>query len=175
VVYGDLLFGLGVPIPIRSWSNVKLLGSLMLPVIVQCPFKWFYPTGEKQNLNTPKFGKYFAAADIIAGDYPYIKRYMPTDMRGKIVLTNTTTAEDVKELTERGVTRLITTTPVIDGRSFGTNVMEAVLVTLLGRPADKITPEDYLKKLKELGWAPQVQELNSTAAQAAARAAVPTS
>ncbi len=32
------------------------------------PFKWFYPTGAKQEVRTPKFGKYFAQASVIAGD-----------------------------------------------------------------------------------------------------------
>jgi hypothetical protein len=174
MVYGDILFGLGLPIPISSWSMVKFLARLILPVIVVCPFKWFYPTGEKQNENTPKFTQYFAGADILAGDFLLIKRYMPADLRGKIVLTNTTTAEDVEELTRRGVSKLITTTPVFDGRSFGTNVMEAVLVTLMGRPPEQITSQDYLDKLKELGWTPRVQELNAAVASVGAGTGVAT-
>ena len=124
------------------------------------PFKWLYPTGEKQDINTPKFTRYFADADVIAGDFHYIGHYMPLDLRGKIILTNTTTTENVEELTKRGVHQLITTTPVLDGRSFGTNVMEAVLVTLLGKPPEQLTPEDYFNKFKELDWKPQIQELN---------------
>src|SRR5262249_18611778 len=48
VVYGDILFGVGLPIPVRSWSTVKFLGRILLPVIARCPISWFYPTGEKQ-------------------------------------------------------------------------------------------------------------------------------
>ena len=167
IVFGDMLFGLGLPFPIRSWSAVQGLARLLLPVVVRCPFQWFYPTGEKQHVNTPKHTKYFAEADVIAGDYLLIGKYMPEDMRGKTVLTNTTTAEDVEELRRRGVERLITTTPVFDGRSFGTNVMEAVLVVLMGRPPAELTPDDYLAKLSELGWKPQIQQLNAPAAQPA--------
>jgi hypothetical protein len=166
MVYGDILYGLGMPIPIRSWSMVKFLARIILPVVVRCPFKWFYPTGEKQNENTPKFTQYFAGADVLAGDFLLIKRYMPADLHGKIVLTNTTTAEDVEELKRRGISKLITTTPVFDGRSFGTNVMEAVLLTLMGKRPEQTTAQDYLSKLKELGWTPQVQELNPTGTHA---------
>jgi len=49
-------------------------------------------------------------------------------------LTNTTTSENVEELKKRGVSLLITTTPVIEGRSFGTNVLEGVFTALLGKP-----------------------------------------
>jgi hypothetical protein len=160
MVFGDVLFGLGLPFPIRSWKLAQTLARMTLPVIVRLPFQWFYPTGEKQEQNTPHFQRFFAEADIIAGDFHLIRRFMPEDLRGKTILTNTTTETDVKELTRRGVARLITTTPVFEGRSFGTNVMEAVLVTILGKPPQDLTPQDYLNKLKELHWMPQVQELN---------------
>ncbi|GDX40595.1 hypothetical protein LBMAG21_08870 [Armatimonadota bacterium] len=160
IVFGDMMFSLGIPIAIRSWGAVQRLARLVLPVVVQCPIEWLYPTGEKQDKNTPKWQKYYAEADVIAGDYHLIGRYMPEDLKGKIVLTNTTTAENVEELKRRGVHLLITTTPVFEGRSFGTNVMEAVLVTLLNKPPDQLTPEDYFRKLQELDWKPTVQELN---------------
>jgi len=192
IVFGDLMFGLGIPIPIRSLAAVKRLARALLPIIVQLPFKWIYPTGEKQNHNTPKYTPFFAEADVIAGDFLLISRFMPEDMRGKIVLTNTTTEADVVELKRRGVHQLITTTPVIDGRSFGTNVMEAALVsllekspeqiayeaevrsqgkkpgevvadTLLGAPIAPVVAPDYLDQLHSLGWKPQVQELNPAA------------
>jgi hypothetical protein len=173
IVFGDLMFGLGVPIAVRSWGTLKTLASLMLPVVVRLPFKWLYPTGDKQNQNTPAYGKYFAEADVVAGDFLYIKRFMPEDMQGKIVFTNTTTEEDVTELTRRGVNLLITTTPVFEGRSFGTNVMEAVLVTILGKRPDALTPEDYFRKLEELGWTPRVQTLNPVPAATSVLAAKP--
>ncbi len=160
LVFGDMPYGLGVPIPIRSWATAQTIARLLLPVIVRLPIDWFYPTGAKQNENTPKFTRYFDEADVIAGDFVYIRRYMPLDMRGKIVLTNTTTEEDVAELTRRGVRQLITTTPVFEGRSFGTNVMEGVLITLLNKPPAALTAQDYLSKLNELGWTPRIQELN---------------
>lgn len=164
IVFGDMMFGLGLPFALRSWSMAQTLARILLPIIVQLPFQWFYPTGEKQEQNTPRFTRYFAEADIIAGDFHLIRRFMPEDMRGKTILTNTTTEADVEELRRRGVARLITTTPVFEGRSFGTNVMEAVLVTILNKPPDQLTEHDYMNKLKELHWTPQVQVLNAAVA-----------
>ena len=159
VVYGDLLFGIGLPIPIRSWSTVKRLARIVLPVIARCPISWFYPTGEKQEINTPKFGKYFDEADVIAGDWHLIRRYMPARMDGKIVLTSSSRKSEIDLLRERGVKMLITTTPEIGGEAFATNVMEAVLVVLIGRRPEQLTPEDYLGTLNRLGWKPSVMEL----------------
>ncbi len=163
VVYGDILFGVGLPIPVRSWNTVKWLGRILLPVIARCPISWFYPTGEKQEVNTPKHRKYFDWADVVAGDWHFIRRFMPERMDGKIVLTQSSRTREVDLLRERGVRTLITTTPEINGEAFATNVMEAVLVTLLGRRPQELTPGDYMGKLNELGWRPQVRELNPAA------------
>jgi hypothetical protein len=160
VVYGDLMFSLGIPMAIHSWERAQHLARLLLPIAVRLPFKWIYPTGEKQEENTPKYTSYFDQADVIAGDFHFIRRYMPANLQGKIVLTNTTTDADVIEIQKRGVHQLITTTPVFDGRSFGTNVMEAVLVVLLGKRPEALTPEDYMAKFRELQWTPTVRELN---------------
>ncbi len=172
IVFGDMMFNLGIDIPIRSLATAQKLARLLLPIIVQLPIAWFYPMGEKQEQVTPKYPRYFAEADVIAGDFLLIRRYMPEDLSGKIIFTNTTTEADVAELTRRGVRQLITTTPVFDGRSFGTNVMEAVLVALLGKPPREISPRDYLAKLRELGWTPCVQELNQAVGRSLVSAAV---
>jgi hypothetical protein len=122
-IFGDLMFGLDIPIPIHKISQVKILAALLMPIAGRLPFEWIYPTGEKQEKRTPKWGKYYAWATVIAGDCHYIKRYMPDDLTGKVIVTNTTTPEDVAQFKKAGVKYLITTTPVLEGRSFGTNMM----------------------------------------------------
>lgn len=160
VVYGDLLFGLGLPVPVRSWKTVQRLARVVLPIIALCPIEWFYPTGNKQERNTPRHERYFMEADVIAGDWHFIRRFMPQRLDGKIILTQSSQPHEVDLLRQRGVRMLITTTPEIGGAAFATNVMEAVLVTLLGRHPDTLTPEDYMAKLRELGWTPAVRVLN---------------
>lgn len=148
-VYGDLMFALGLPIPIRGIKNLKRLAAVLLPIFGRLPFSMLYPTGEKQRQNQPKFEKYYQWASVVAGDFNYIYRHMPPRLDGKVVVTNTTTAADVETLRSAGVRYLVTTTPRLEGRSFGTNVMEACLVALagLGRPLDDGEIEAMLQKL----------------------------
>lgn len=161
VLYGDFIFALGLPIPLYSLSFLQKLASLLLPLLTQLPFQLLYPTGEKQEKRVVDWrSRYYLWADLVAGDWHYIKRHMPDAMRGKTVLTNTTTEEDVAFLRERGVRRLITTTPRLNGRSFGTNVMEALLVALAGR---ELGEEEYLRYIDLLGLAPQVLDLQEEA------------
>jgi hypothetical protein len=158
-VFADLMFALGIPIPLRSVLLVKILAWCMLPVVGRLPFEWIYPTGEKQEKRQPKWEKYYQWATVIAGDCHYIKRYMPDHLQGKVVVTNTTTPEDVELFRSVGIKFLVTSTPVIDGRSFGTNMMEAALIAASGK-GRKLTYNELSQLLGQLGFQPQLQELN---------------
>lgn len=158
-VYGDLLFGLGLPLPVRSYGMVKFIGALTLPVITRLPFKWFYPTGEKQESRTPKFPKVFQEATFICGDWHYIRRYAPDHLDGKTILTQTVRKADLDWLASTGAARVITTTPVMGGETFATNVMEGVVITLTQKRPEEMTANDYLETLSKLEWCPNVIDL----------------
>jgi len=157
--FGDLMFSLGIPMQVHTGKQLKTLANILMPIAGRLPFKWIYPTGEKQEERKPKHGDIFTWATVTAGDCHYIKRYMPDKMVDKVIVTNTTTPEDVVFFRGSGCKYLITTTPVLDGRSFGTNMMEAALVAIAGknRPLTHDELNDYLKQLK---FKMQMQELN---------------
>ncbi len=160
LIIGDLIFGLGVNIPLYSLEQLHLLSRVLAPVVCKLPFKWLYPTGEKQNYNIKgKFEVYYNQAEIIAGDYHYIKRYMPYNMKDKIVITNTITEVDLVELKERGVELVVTTTPEISGRSFGTNVIEALLVAILRDRGEAELPPNYDGLIEVLKLSPRIEYL----------------
>ena len=158
-VFCDLMFVLGVPIPLRSIGSLKTLASFLIPIVTRFPFEWLYPTGEKQDERKPKFVEWYQWATVIAGDCHYIKSHMPDDMQGKVIVTNTTTPEDVELFRKCGVKYLVTTTPVLEGRSFGTNMMEAALVAASGKGRPLTWPE-LTEMIDKLGLEPQLQELN---------------
>jgi hypothetical protein len=159
-VFGDLMFGLDIPIAIHKLSHLKTFAALLMPIAGRLPFEWIYPTGEKQEKHVPKFHKYYEWATVIAGDCHYVKRHMPLEnMQGKIVVTNTTTSDDVEFFRKVGIKYLITTTPVMDGRSFGTNMMEAALVAISGKNRP-LSFDELDELIKKLGFEPQLQELN---------------
>ncbi len=163
-IFGDLMFGLGLPISISDDAGLKRMAKILIPLITNLPFNWLYPTGEKQEVHTPKYTKYFDWATVISGDCHYITKYMPERLDGKIIVTNTTTIKDREIFKKAGVRLLVTTTPMLDGRSFGTNMMEAGIITARGW-TDPINYQSkpYYEKMeeaiRELGLSPQVQEL----------------
>jgi hypothetical protein len=157
--FGDLMFSLGIPIPLHTEKQLKSLAGILMPLAGRLPFEWVYPIGEKQEERKPKYPKWFQWGTVIAGDCHYIKRYMSDDMQGKVVVTNTTTPQDVELFRKCGVKYLVTTTPVLDGRSFGTNMMESALIALSGQKR-ALTRQEYEEMLKKLGFEPSLQELN---------------
>lgn len=158
-IFGDLMFGFGIPIPIRSERTLRILANLLMPIAGRLPFEWVYPTGEKQEKRIPKWERYYEWGTVIAGDCHYIKRHMPDRMDGKVIATNTTTSADVEAFRQTGVKYLVTSTPVIEGRSFGTNMMEAALIAISGK--GRVLNRDELNDLLDrLGFEPQLQELN---------------
>jgi hypothetical protein len=142
-IYGDFMFALDLPIPIRTLKGLHRVAAALMPVVRRLPLKALYPSGQSQDTNVPKYEKYYNRADIIAGDFLYIKKHLPLSIPGKIIVTNTVTAKDVEMLRERGAKLLVTSTPELEGRSFGTNVMEAAASALIGKRPEDITAEEY--------------------------------
>lgn len=163
ITFGDLIFAAGIPYPIKTVKELEEIADRILPEIAKMPFHMIYPTGKKQEsqdeAKVQKFAGYYLDAEVIAGDFHLIRRFMPSGLNGQTILTNTTTPDDLDFLKEKGVGTLVTTTPEYEGRSFGTNVMEAALVAVLGKPWAEITPEDYLELLGRLNFRPRILNL----------------
>lgn len=166
MIYGDLMYGLDVPIAIRKWSTLKVVVRLLMPIVRLMPFSVLYPVGSEQDKaprRNERIEGLYHWADIVAGDWQYVKKFMPEDMRGKWVITNTTTAADVELARERGVELMVTSTPRLNGRSFGTNVMEATMVALKGAH-EELPAAEYMRLLAEVGFKPDVQWLQRSEA-----------
>ncbi|MEO6991147.1 MAG: quinate 5-dehydrogenase [Candidatus Baltobacteraceae bacterium] len=160
VLFGDFIFALDLDKPVRSLPEFEALAERYLPDACKLPFQFFYPTGKKQDrAPEPKYPEYYAEADVIAGDFHFMRQFMPPRLDGKLILTNTVTERDVEELRSRGAAQLITTTPNFAGRSFGTNVLEAALVVLLGKRWTDVEPADYERLLAQLALRPHVVNL----------------
>jgi hypothetical protein len=163
-IFGDVMFTMGLDIPLRSEQAIRNVAKTLLPVMKHLPFSWLYPTGEKQEQRDPKFQKQFEWASVIAGDCHYLWRHMPEKLPGRIVVTNTTTPADQEFFKNAGIKYLITTTPVIDGRSFGTNMIESAIVSALGLkgPVDYGNPGNYFQIMEDavrnIPLRPQVKE-----------------
>lgn len=160
VVFGDLIFTAGIPYPVRTLEELGELARKLLPEMAKLPLSMLYPQGKAQDAEPEaKFSSYYDEADLVAGDWHLIRKHLPLSLAGKTILTNTTTRDDVALLRARGAKTLITTTPVIEGRSFGTNVMEAAICALAGKGPDELGEEGFRSWLSRLDLSPTVTTL----------------
>jgi len=169
IYFGDLLFNLKLPFLIKDISSLKKIARILMPILCRLPFEWIYPTGRRQETRHARFPKVFDKTDIIVGDYHLIRRYAPYDLKGKTIITNTVTVQDREDLKSRGVRWLITTTPLMDGRTFGTNVLEALFVAHLTEEGFIVDPkvrpgiqlrDEYLNLILDSRIEPSFEELN---------------
>jgi len=154
IVLGDLMVALGVPIPIYGIPAFKRVARIMLPFVSYFPMSMIF-YGSDVAEQKPKYTKFFEGSDLIAGDFLFMRKYMPASLVDKTVLTNTTTEENIALLKGRGVRTIITTTPRYDGRSFGTNMMEAALTAYAGK-SRRLTDDELNRLIDELDLRPAV-------------------
>jgi len=154
IVLGDLMVALGVPIPIYGIPAFKRVARIMLPIVSWFPMNMiFYGSGGAEQ--EPKYSKYFEGSDLLAGDFLFMRKYMPLDISGKTIITNTTTDENIELLRSRGAKMVITTTPRYEGRSFGTNMLEAALTAYAGK-GRSLTDSELNALIDDLGLRPSV-------------------
>jgi predicted amino acid dehydrogenase len=162
ILFGDPIFHLNLPFALHSFKQLEWYADLVLPALCRVPYGRLCPVGREQDARTPRGAKYFDQADIIAGDFAYIRRFAPDNLRGKTIITNTLSAEDVQDLGERGVQSLITITPPLcdEHPCVGSNVIEAIFVSFLDRPLAEITEDDHLNLVARSELEPRVTVLN---------------
>lgn len=162
VVYGDLMFTSGIPYPITSLAELQKIAGRLAREMVKLPIRLLYPTGEAQD-RPPEFAfpEQYERAGLIAGDFHLIRRHLPPRIDGKAVLTNTTTAADRADLASRGARWVFTTTPLLGGRSFGTNALEAALLAVLGRRPEDLGAAEFQEVLRDMNYRPETVDLQA--------------
>jgi len=163
MIFGDKIFALGIDQEIHSLEELEKEADQLLPEIAKLPPSMIYPVGKQQETYAElkkMHIRIYDWANIIAGDFHYIRRFLPERIDGRDIITNTVTSADIEMLKEKGVRYLVTTTPELGGRSFGTNVLEATLLVILKKTWKQVTEQDYLSLIERLQLKPRIVELN---------------
>ena len=158
IIFGDLMVALGIPIPVWGIANFKRIARLLLPIVSYFPMSMLF-YGSSGAEREPKYLKFWRESDLLAGDFLFMRKYVADDLTGKTVITNTTTEANLEFLRERGVRMVITTTPRYEGRSFGTNMMEATLTAYAGK-GRPLTDAELNNLIDDLDLRPTVTQLN---------------
>jgi predicted amino acid dehydrogenase len=149
IEFGDAMMHYGWPWPIHGLPHLERYAEWFLDWVVQKPYKALYPTGKRQEEVAPKFARAFRKAGVIAGGLHYIRRYAPENLRNAMVITNSLSDSDIEELRNKGVRAIFTTTPEMNGRSYGQNVLEAIMVATSKKRFEELRTEDFLRMISD--------------------------
>lgn len=168
VHYADNIIYFALPVAIGSLAGLNRYAGPALRQLRHAPPRRLWPTaGQPQRRRTMAP---FQWADILAGDAGAIRRYAPADLRGKTVLVEAASQEDIIALRERGVAQLITTMPTVtaDGVAGAGNrqparysaaILEAIFAALREDTGAPLNEGTYLNLLADLVWEPAVINL----------------
>lgn len=158
VLAGDALFALGLPFLFPSLRAFAVAARLTMPILRRVPIQCLYPLdGRERVAGAPP--RLFRAVDLLAGDFPLLRRRLPDDLRGKALIASTLTPADRDLLRDRGLARLATLVPSLGGRGFGANVWEAMVAAVTGRRPGQVPATHFLAFWRAAGG-PGLEMLN---------------
>jgi predicted amino acid dehydrogenase len=158
LTFGDPILHFGAPTPLRGVQALEGYARVAMPLLTRRPYVSFFPRGPAgENLQIRMLRPWVQRADIVVGDLSLIRHYCPSDMRNKVVLTDSIDDEALADLRQRGVRVVCSTMPSIGGaRSIGLGVLQAIMVANLDKRPATITADDYMDLVRELNLRPRL-------------------
>ncbi len=161
--YADPVIYFGLPaVPgVGGKTTLAQTAARTLDQLHDAPFRRIHPqVGEP---GQPRSPQPFAWADVIAGEIGAIRRYAPTELKGKTVVVERANDEDLADLQGRGVAIAVTIMPSLNadddlGR-WSAAAVEAVLVALRPDSAASLSEDTYLDLMADIHWSPAIRYL----------------
>ncbi|MDQ3248717.1 MAG: serine carboxypeptidase, partial [Chloroflexota bacterium] len=163
--WAEPVFYFDLPSATTGEAAMRQITGRILEVVHDKPFRRIF--AQAGTPGRPRSQTPFAWAQIIAGDIPAIRRYASAQLKGKTVVAEAATPEEVNDLRGRGVVTLITTMPPVGAAGLDSSqparwpaaVLEACMAALLGQRT--LRESDYLNLLAELEWKPSIIDLQT--------------
>ncbi|MGE3842588.1 MAG: dehydrogenase [Vicinamibacterales bacterium] len=95
-------------------------------------------------------------AHVLVGAHQEIERLNGHRLRDRVILTSSITDDVVARFAAGGVAAVIDRTPKLLERVVGLNVLDAMILALLDKPAGAVLHDDYLHVLGGLDFSPRV-------------------
>ncbi|MFY9222877.1 MAG: dehydrogenase [Blastocatellia bacterium] len=154
----DPLIHFNTPYTLDSVNALEYYAAASMPVLTRMPYSWFYPKGWDGDQWKPLLlSKPFEKAEVIVGDYTYIRHYTPSMLPNKIVVTDSVDDAAIALLKKRGVRTIISTVPdLFKQQRIDINVMHALFAAYLEKKPQEISENDYLEIFDRASIEPRV-------------------
>jgi predicted amino acid dehydrogenase len=148
--FADPVLQFGAPRLLHSLRALELFTAGSQPVLRLGPEDHLPSLAPAKRFNKSLLKKAVRDADAIVAGYHQLERYGPDELEGKVVLTSTISSDRQEALKERGVRVVIDCSIQLFEQTVGLNVIEAMILAALGKPAKEIAHDDYLEIFTDL-------------------------
>ncbi|MFZ1866794.1 MAG: hypothetical protein WAU39_21410 [Polyangiales bacterium] len=154
--FADPVLQFGAPGLLHSLRALELYAACSHPVLRVGPEDHLPSLAPARRFNRSLLKKAVRDADAIVASYHQLERYGPDELEGKVVLTSTISPDRLQTLKERGVRVVIDCSIQLFEQTVGLNVVEAMILAALGKPAREIAHDDYLEIFTDLDLKPRI-------------------
>ncbi len=154
--FADPVLQFGAPGLLHSLRALELYAAGSHPVLRVGPEDHLPSLAPARRFNRSLLKKAVRDADAIIASYHQLERYGPDELEGKVVLTSTISPDRLQTLKERGVRAIIDCSIQLFEQTVGLNVVEAMILAALGKPAKEIAHDDYLEIFTDLDLKPRI-------------------
>ena len=154
--FADPVLQFGAPGLLHSLRALELYAAGSHPVLRVGPEDHLPSLAPARRFNRSLLKKAVRDADAIVASYHQLERYGPDELEGKVVLTSTISPDRLQALKERGVRVVIDCSIQLFEQTVGLNVVEAMILAALGKPAKEIAHDDYLEIFTDLDLKPRI-------------------
>lgn len=149
-----------LPTP-RSLAQLELYAAIVLPLATLLSFRVLHPATTAPDQAHRCLYKLFDWADVIVGDFDTIRRLAPADLRGRTLVTDDPSPDEIEDLRRRGVATLVTMTPPLSQtRPFVTTAMLEGMIAALQARGEQPGEAEVLDVIDAAGWEPTILHLN---------------
>ena len=157
LTFADPVLQLGIPRLLNSLKALELYATGSAPVRRFSPERVSLPSLAPGRLvNQFLLKKAVRDADVIVAPYHQLERYGAGELEGKTVLTSTVSPERLQALKDRGIRMVLDCSIQLFEQTVGLNVIEAMILAALGKPASQISHDDYLEIFTSLDLKPRI-------------------
>ncbi|MCB1847120.1 MAG: hypothetical protein KDI04_06940 [Halieaceae bacterium] len=155
--FADPVLQFGAPGVLQSLRALELYAAGSHPVLRFSPEGGLLPSLAPGRLvNRFLLRRAVRDADAIVASWHQLERYGAAELDGKVVLTSTISPERLQALKERGVRVVVDCSIQLFEQTVGLNVVEAMILAALGKPAEQIAHDDYLEIFTDLELKPRI-------------------
>jgi predicted amino acid dehydrogenase len=155
--FADPVLQFGAPGLLRSLRALELYAAGSQPALRFSPESGLLPSlAPGRLLNQFLLKKAVRDADVIVAPWHQLERYGLAELEDKAVLTSTVSPERLAALKEKGVRLVVDCSIQPFEQTVGLNVVEAMIIAALEKPAEEIAHDDYLEIFAGLNLKPRI-------------------